>query len=277
MNYFDDHTISGFISVRRSGLTRLLAVAFVAGAAVFSGCGFLSSDNAARNTGLPENQAGAAESTPAETSAETSSSPCDNPYYPVDPGMVRKYRLSSKLPDGGREYTLKQKMVDETTFAEIRSYSSGLTLSVNWNCTEEGLRAAEYVSQAQMQAAQFQMETLESSGISIPNEWSLGKEWSSSYKVKANLDAGPVKAAADGTVTLEHKLAAEGEKITVPGGEFEANRVDTVIRIDLKMQKANIPVKEFRSSVWFSPKVGIVKQRAYGDFGEETVEFIGFE
>ncbi|QQS40788.1 MAG: hypothetical protein IPM63_15680 [Acidobacteriota bacterium] len=246
-------------------------------AGALSGCGIAGSDNTSQNAGSVEAPAGTSETTSGETAADTSSNSCENPYYLVDFGKIRKYRLSSKLPDGEREYTLKQKMVDETTFAEIRSYSSGLTLSVNWICTDEGLRAAEYVSQAQMQAAQFQMETLESSGISIPNEWSLGKEWSSSYKVKANLDAGPVKAAADGTVTLEHKLAAEGEKITVPGGEFEADRVDTVIRIDLKMQNANIPVKEFRSSVWFSPKVGIVKQRAFGDFGEETVEFMGFE
>lgn len=277
MNHFDDHTTSGFNSAGRTALNRFLALALIGAAAAISGCGFLGGDNTTENTGTAETPVASSEGTPVETPADSSSNPCRNPNYLVDPGKVRKYRLDTKLPDGDREYTLKQKMVDDSTFAEIRSYSSGLTLSVNWTCTDEGLRAVEYVSQAQMQAGQFQMETLESSGISIPNEWSLGKEWTSSYKVKANLDAGPVKAAADGTVTLDHKLGVVGEKVTVPGGEFEADRVDTVIKLDLKVRGTAIPTKEVRSSVWFSPKVGIVKQRVYGDFGEETVEFIGFE
>ncbi|HUF03317.1 MAG TPA: hypothetical protein VMM38_04000 [Aridibacter sp.] len=277
MNFFDDHMLPGFRSAGRSALIRFLALALIAAAATLSGCGLLGGDNTAQNTGTAEVPNGSTESTPEETVAQTSSNPCRNPYYLVDPGKVRKYKVDSQLPDGDSEYSLKQKIIDDKTFAEIRSYPSGLTVSVNWICTDEGLRAAEYVNELQMQAAQFQMETLESSGVSIPNEWGPGKEWSSVYKVKANLDAGPVKAAADGTVTLDHTLAAEGESVTVPGGTFKTDRVDTVIRLNLRMRGAAIPAKEVRTSVWFSPEVGLVKQRVYGDFGEEQVEFVGFE
>ncbi|REJ77413.1 MAG: hypothetical protein DWQ47_13605 [Acidobacteria bacterium] len=208
---------------------------------------------------------------------ESASSLCDNPYYLVDPSKIRKYKLTSQVPDGNREFTLKQKLVDDNTFAEIRSYSSGLVVSVNWNCLDDGLRAAEYLNQVQMAVGSGQMETIEGSGISIPSEWELGNEWSSSYKVKTSIEAGPVKAEADGTVTLEHKLAAVDEKIKVAGGEFETARIDTVIRIELQMRGTRIPAKEFKTTIWVSPKVGIVKQTASGGFGEEQVEFLGFE
>ena len=78
-------------------------------------------------------------------------------------------------------------------------------------------------------------------------------------------------------MVIEHKLISESESVTVPGGTFDAARVDTVISIDLKMRGTAIPTKEIKMSVWFSPKVGLVKQRVYGDFGEETVEFVGTE
>jgi len=242
------------------------------------GCGLLGGEQESAGDTAQQDTASAESPAPAGSAAEEKSEgPCANPYYPVDPGKVRKYKLDSKIPDGDREYTLKQKMVDENTFAEERSFSSGLDVSVNWNCTEEGLRTAEYLSQAQMPAGSFQMETVESSGITIPSKWELGKEWESRYVVKADLSAGPVKASANGTVTLGHKLAAVDEVVNVAGGEFKANRVDTVIRMDLSMKGTAIPSKEIKMSVWYSPEVGLVKQQVYGDFGDEKVEFTGLE
>lgn len=251
----------------------LLSIVLAAG-----GCGLLGGEQESAKGNAQQDAAPADSPAPADGAVpEKSEGPCANPYYPVDPGKVRRYKLDSKVPDGDREYTLKQKMVDDNTFAEERSFSSGLDVSVNWNCTENGLRTAEYLSQAQMPAGSFQMETVESSGITIPSKWELGNEWESRYVVKADLNAGPVKASANGTVTLGHKLAAVDEVVSVAGGEFKANRVDTVIRMDLSMKGTAIPSKEIKMSVWYSPEVGLVKQQVYGDFGDEKVEFTGFE
>ncbi len=266
--YFDQRR-----ALRLSGALLILSICFL------SACGLLSSGSAGTNdSASPEPSAEASADAPEnDENATTAGGACDNPYYPVDPSKVRKYKLDSKLPGGNREYTLRQRKVDEDTFSEERSFDSGIDVSVNWNCTPEGLRTAEYMSQAQMQAGTFQMETIESSGTTIPRDWELGKEWESRYKVKANLNAGPVKAAAEGNVILEHKLAAVDETVRVAGGEFKANRVDTVIRLDLSMKGTAIPSKEVRMSVWYAPDVGIVKQQVHGDYGDEKVEFAGME
>lgn len=283
MKQIERPTVHRRHSSRGSAVSALIAVLLVFALTALSGCGMLSADNSdsgganAPSEASEPGSAPAGSESPDSASGESASGKCDNPYYPVDTGKIRKYKLDSKLPDGDREFTLKQKMVDEETFAEIRSYSSGLTLSVNWVCTDEGLRMTQYLSEAQMAAAQFQMETVESAGLTIPQQWETGKEWTSTYEVEAKLDAGPVKQTADGTVTIEHKLASESEKVTVAGGDFDAAKIDNVIKLNLKVGGRAIPTREVRSSIWVSPEVGIVKQRVYSDFGEATVEFTGFE
>lgn len=245
-----------------------------------SACGMLSSNGSSEKSNDSSPAANQESSTGTESGQTTSRSPvslCQNPYYLVEPGKVRKYKLTSQIPGGNREYTLVQKLVDDKTFAEVRTFSSGLVLSVNWDCTDNGLRTVEYVSQAEIKTGSFQMETIGSSGVTIPNTWEQGKQWQTNYKVKAKLDAGPVKTNVNGTVTQDHTLASEAEKVTVPGGTFTAARVDTITKIQLRVKGTAIPTKEVTMSAWYSPQVGIVKQQVHGDFGNEKVEFTGFE
>jgi hypothetical protein len=47
------------------------------------------------------------------------------------------------------------------------------------------------------------METIESSGITLPKQWEVGKKWNSEYKVDAKLNAGPASGGAKGTIKID--------------------------------------------------------------------------
>ena len=83
-----------------------------------------------------------------DENATTAGGARDNPYHPVDPSKVRKHKLASKLPGGNREYTLRQRKVDEDTFSEERSFDSGIDRITSYNvCYTKLLRSAIHFDQ----------------------------------------------------------------------------------------------------------------------------------
>jgi hypothetical protein len=126
-----------------------------------------------------------------------------------------------------------------------------------------------------MSNANFKMDTLESSGITLPKEWEMGKKWSANYKVSAKINVRGFSGGADGTVEVNNEIVSMNEKISVPGGDFETAKVDSEIQIDLNMKGRKIPSPKIKMSLWFSPKVGLVKQESTSQFGKETVEYAG--
>lgn len=201
---------------------------------------------------------------------------CSNPYYQVDPQVAREYRVTnpgSKTPD---TYVLRQTLDGESSFVEERAFSSGIEMTNKWQCTDEGLRNAEYTNQITMPNARFNMETVESSGITLPKEnWKVGEEWQTEYKVKAKLDAGPVSRTVNGTILIENKIVALNEKINVPAGEFETAKVESVIQMNLGMEGQKLPASKVKTIAWYAPSIGVVKQVADTGFGGGTVEYIG--
>lgn len=208
----------------------------------------------------------------APADAETASAdtgPCANQYYPVGTEQPRHYKISGSAPS---EYVLTHEKKADDSFTEIRRFPSGLEVKTNFVCTDEGLRNVEYNSVADFSAGNFKMETLESSGVTLPKEWEVGKKWETSYKIRGKLKAGPVSADANGTVTLDNELEALGEKVSTPAGEFEAARVATTINMNLNVGR---PVKLSMTN-WYAPDVGLVKQETNSPFGgRQNVVYTG--
>lgn len=256
---------------RRSSTTSILALTLLALVAL--GCGDLTerlsgSENAnAENTAvLKTNSAPEAKTGPMDAGL------CANEYYPVETDIKRSYRITG---DAAANYVLSQEPAGEDGFAEIREFGSGLTVRNNWICTPEGLRTAEYRNAMSMANGDFEMNTLKSSGVTLPKVWEQGKEFEASYTVNASIKAGPVSAAADGTVLLKNRIAAMNEKVSAGGKEYDAARVDTTIEIDLKMGAQTIPKTSVTTKNWYAPGIGLVKQETGGRFGRQVVEYVG--
>lgn len=267
----------------RTIIAKEFVLVLLAGTIAFAslGCGLMggSGTNSDGNTAAAgtEDKAPAAPGSRStgESGPDAASGPCVNQYYPIEPGVKKKYVLSSKIGEQDAEMTLTQGAPEGGSFTETRTLSSGTTVTTPWKCTDEGIRTAQYENMIDMKSGNFTMETVESSGTTIPASWKKGDEWNSDYKIKANIKAGPVTASADGTVSITNQLVAEHETVKVKGGEFDAARVDAEIDIMITVKGTKAPKQTIKLSRWYSPKVGLVKQEVYGSFGNETMEYAG--
>ncbi len=193
---------------------------------------------------------------------------CANPYYPIKPESQREYRVTGDAPSS---YVLSQEMESESGFTEKRVFEGGLTVNSSWSCTDDGLRNADYNNTISKSNMKFEMETLESDGITLPKNWVIGEKWDTNYKIRAKIGSKTV----NGTVVIENELKGLDENVRVDGGEFTAARIDSVIKIKLDMGKMKVPASEVKMSNWFSPNVGLVKQEAVAGFGKTGLEYLG--
>lgn len=207
-----------------------------------------------------------------KTSKEPHNGICENKYYPIDPDVKREFKMSTKTDSN---YSTSQEKSAENLFVETRTFDSGLKMVTNWQCMDDGLRNAEFDNKAVSSQMKFDMETIESSGITLPKIWEKGKTWTTEYKISAKLNVAKIAAAVNGTVTISNEITAMDDKIVVPGGEFTAARIDSELILNLSMKGRKLPTSKFTMSNWYAPNVGLVKQVAKTPYGDETVEFIG--
>ncbi|CAN5584054.1 hypothetical protein BH24ACI3_BH24ACI3_09590 [soil metagenome] len=164
----------------------------------------------------------AANAADAASMPDTDRGLCANEFYPINTSLAREYRITGTAP---ASYTLTQENAGEDGFTETRNFGDGLTVKNSWVCTEEGLRNAEYTNITTMKEAEFEMETLKSSGVTIPNDWSVGSEWRTDYDIVAKIVAGPVNARADGKVLLTNKLISIDDTVTIDGKKYTAAKL----------------------------------------------------
>ncbi len=212
--------------------------------------------------------------TPPPIIPNSSSGKCSNQYYPLLPDEKRKYKITGAGP---AEYTLVQKDITDSGFKEQRDFKSGTSVIVNWICTDDGLRMAEYKNDILFKQGTAEMETLESSGISIPKIWETGKEFESEYKVKVKISIGSIKANADGKITIKSKVEALNEVITVGGKSYETARLNSKISISITMKGKTMQGATANLTNWFSPEKGLIKQENTGTLGTNTLELVGNE
>src|SRR5690606_22886763 len=219
---------------RRKAVSRFAVVLFTAFA---FGCGMNavpSEDRSNTETNRGSNLAAAtpntesATETGSETKTNTVTGACANEYYPIDPSVTRNFEVTGAESDN---YTLTQKDITETGFKEDRKFTNGTVVTNNWTCTDAGLKAAEFTNQASFSKGNFEMETIKSDGVTIPKTLAEGKEWTSNYDVKVNLNAMKMNVNANGKVKIDHKVAAMNEPVSVAGKEYQAARIDSRIRI----------------------------------------------
>jgi hypothetical protein len=239
---------------------------------IFSACSNLSpradSDSNADNVANRQSENTGNETSSADKKNEDRGL-CANKYYPVETVKGREYKISSSTP---ARYVLTQNKREEDSFTENRKFDSGTEMTTNWSCTEEGLRNVEYNSSADFSNGNFKMETLESSGITLPKTWEVGRKWTTTYKINAKLNAGPASGGAAGTVKIDNEIASLDDKVTTPAGDFEAAKVVSTININLNIGKP----MNIRMINWYAPDVGLIKQEVKSPFGpQQNVEYTG--
>jgi hypothetical protein len=255
----------------------LLFICFICSTLLTGACNYITSENGSGES-KPENTAEenagrtGAEAEPAdETGAKTAENTgvCANEYYPVTTEKDLAYKVTGATP---ASYVLTRKKTAADSFTETRNFSSGINVKTNWVCTEDGLRNVEYNSGMNFSSGNFKMETLESSGMTLPKTWEAGKKWTTEYKIKGKLKAGPVNADTSGTVLIENEITSLGEKVKTPAGEFETAKVVSTINLNLSVGGS----VKVATTNWYAPGVGLVKQEAKSPFGgKETIEYTG--
>lgn len=265
-------SIPEFAALMRS--VRLWGFASLLMAAILSvGCGSTpespSTANVDRTDDPKSPSSNAANQAP---SADTDLGLCENDFYLINTSLARNYRITGTAP---ASYMLTQENATDSGFIEVRNFGNGLTVRNNWICTDDGLRNAEYTNAMTMKDAEFEMETLKSSGVTIPKQWSVGSEWTTDYDIVAKIVAGPVNASADGKVLLTNKLVSINDTVTIDGKNYTAAKIETTIEIDLSMQGQRMSGAKVNATNWFAKDVGIVKQITKGSLGSQTVEYIG--
>ena len=201
-----------------------------------------------------------------ETTSATSN--CANPYYPIDTSFEREYKIEGTSP---AKYVLKQKMNDGDGFTETRDFASDLKVVSNWSCTDEGLRHLDYNNSITTSGITGKMETLESSGISIPKVWENGKKWANEYKIRVEL----LGKSVNGTVKVDNQIVSMDDNVSVQAGDYVAARIDSVINIKMSMQNTRVPATKLTISNWYAPKVGLIKQETKMGSTNNSVELMG--
>ncbi len=246
-------------------------IAFFVCSILFSACAGLNTETSSNSKSDNVDTTAKIENTNVEKTAgeklKAGAGLCENEFYPIDTDIKREYKSSAGQAGN---LVVTQIKNDENTFSEKRETGSGAILKLNWICTEEGLRHGEYNNGADFSGGAFKMETLESSGITLPKVWETGKKWSAEYKVNANINVGKMSKGASGTIKINNELASLDDKVSTPAGDFKAAKVvsDVIINIGKPMMT--------KMTNWYAPNVGLVKQVVDSPFGAPiTMEYIG--
>jgi hypothetical protein len=240
---------------------------------IFSACTYFQSETAVEPENVAKPQTAAAPDTADQTATDEPAAAdaglCENKYYPLQADSGRAYQITGGAP---ASYVLTQDRSGEDSFGETRQFASGTSVKTNWVCTAEGLRSVEYNSGVDFSSGNFKMETLESSGLTLPKTWETGKKWKAEYKISGKLKAGPVNTGVTGTVTVDNEIAALDDTVTTAAGEFKAAKVVSTINLKLSVG----PPTKVTTTNWYAPDIGLVKQETASPFGgKQNVEYTG--
>lgn len=247
----------------------LKTLAFV-GILCFSGFGCSMIDSLRKPAGETSNTVNTAPATNTATDTKTSTaaSPCMNKYNPVADGAKRNYKMSG----GGKDAKFVQTyQAGASDFTEEMTIGS-TTVKHKWECTPEGLVAANPGSV--MDTANMQVEPRHISGVTLPNDSDIqvGKEWKTVYQATGKSPLGDISS----DVTLNNKVVAMDDEVKVPGGTYQAVKVEVNLDVAMKIGGKSIPVPAIKSYVWFAPGVGMVKNKVGdGSFGNSSMEYLG--
>lgn len=197
---------------------------------------------------------------------------CENPYLPVKRGATWTY-TSTGGPSGAIVYT--------ETITEVHTDGFLLTIQFpdlvqtqEWKCTPEGLQAFGPGSGATASLSAWEMTSTftatEAGGISLPKAIAPGMKWQFSLKIQGTT-ATPSDDNARSEGVLSAVMQETGrETVAVPGGTFEAVKIQAAVTMQITADFQGIPLPiAFNGSsvIWLAPGVGYVKIIENSDFG----------
>lgn len=212
--------------------------------------GCSTSDSTPKPVSDPVSTAAASPTNGATAEKTTAASPCANRYFPVKNGLKRNYKNTV----GGDTAQTMEYADGAAQFTEVTTLK-GVVVKHVWNCTGEGLIAANYGSAGEM--GEMKIEPKHVSGVTLPNESEIrvGKTWQTVYTATGTSEMG----AVDVKVTLNNKIVALEDAVKTPAGTFKAVKIEMEIDSDMKFGGRKMPVPVIKSAAWFAPEVGMVK------------------
>ena len=217
---------------------------------------------------------------PTPTPAPVARSKCNNPYYPVAPGLTWVYAAAEPA---STTYTTTLDNITDSSFTMVQTFDN-LTNESNYLCTPEGLTTAQF-SGLQMEEANIQIETRNGRGVMIPagDAWQVGETWDASFDLIGSMTASEgISGTITGTVTMTNEIVAR-EKVTVPAGTFDAFRVDSVMTETMYLNMGGVAMPDpisiaINMSSWYAEGVGVIKSSS--GLSEDTLtttELVSFK
>lgn len=260
-----------FLSNRSIGLTAFAAFVFVLGLSS-AGCNTadVSSPTAAGNVAKTETESNAPSNGNAESKQSESAkgSLCSLDHYPVAADRKLDFEVTGA---GAESFSLAQTDVTDSGFIEKRTFSSGLVITNNWVCEPDGIRNVEFTNTGIMKNADFTVETLKSSGVTLPREITVGKQFESTYDIKANVNANGLKADATGKVSSSSKVVSLEDEVIIKDKLYKAIKIDSVIKINITVSGRGYEAANLKTSNWYVPGIGLVKQDTKSSLGNQVV------
>jgi hypothetical protein len=195
------------------------------------------------------------------------SSPCANIYNPVKDGAIKNYNVSL----GGKDARFVQQYTDGApNFTEELTVGE-TTVKHTWECTSEGLIAANPGSMLNSQEMKLTPKHI--SGVTLPKDSDLavGKTWTTVYQVAGKSAVGDINSQ----VTVNNKVISLDDEVKVPAGTFKALKVETVLDTEMKLNGSKIGVPPIKTFVWYAPNVGMIKNGDPGGAFGATMEYTG--
>jgi hypothetical protein len=190
---------------------------------------------------------------------------CANSYYPVVEGANHSY-VGTGGPDGDFAFTTMVSAVREDGFTLTSEFDEG-TVTQEWSCTEEGLKALSYgggtASAVSLAGVEATFETSDVTGLTIPASIANGDTWEQTFTVTGTQTMPGMEEAATLVGTASTSYAAIGEEaVETPAGTFSAMKVAVTHTIDLTLSISGISSASLFTStghVWYVAGIGWVK------------------
>jgi hypothetical protein len=204
---------------------------------------------------------------PSSGSTSQSTDDCGHDYFPSEEDSTWEYAETNNMtgPDHST-YTLAESREDGFTM-ELK-FSKGVTLRIEYACTDDGLIMLDPLQQFVGATAggpdgSATLTTLAHSGLTMPAELNAASSWQQYVQWEAR--------GSDDVLHGEYTwdFVAWGlEVTTVPFGTFDAMRVDTEIHGTLEGEDYGT----CRTTTWYAKDVGMIKEDFSCDLLGSTID-----
>lgn len=200
---------------------------------------------------------------------------CDNDYFPSDDGATWIFAGNNSKTG---EYTRTDTVIDSSdTGFTIQTDLEDVSYTQAFECTEAGLINLEaglqdIVAVFSGKNGDVVLTRENNSGLSIPRELNPGLTWEQFLAWKASSSVG----ITTGSFTY-HYTAMGLEVVSVPGGTFDAMRIN----VQIEVAASQSPAWTYVNSIWLVKDIGLVKSQGSSDLSgvefTDTIELVSYD